>query len=186
MLARGGKRKGAGRKPTGKAKIVTMVRLSPDIRARLVRDGERTGKSLSAVIEEHIAYASKAATPADKPTRAFCYLIERMTIYGRGLRISESDGHSYHFNWRMNRDDFEVFKLAVLELLDKLAPKGAVGHSPYPSYATHEEAARTLVAMVSIPSDALLAHAEGVQKPTTSLYYGQARAWDDLKMGEDK
>jgi hypothetical protein len=185
-MAGGGPRKGAGRKSTGKAKIVTMVRLAPDVRARLKRDAEQTGQSLSAVIENHIAYASKAATPADKPSRALCYLIERMTIYGRGLRISETDGHSYGFDWRTNRDDFEVFKLAVIQLLEKLAPKGAVGASPYPSYATHAEAARTLIAMVSIPSDALLTQAEGAKKPATSLYYGQARAWDDLKMGEDK
>jgi hypothetical protein len=185
----GGRRKGSGRKPTGKAKIITMVRLAPDVRARLQREAEQTEQSVSAVIEHHIAYASKALTPADRPTRALCYLIERMTIYARGLRTSDTEDAepgAYGFNWRTDPFDFAAFKAAVTQLLDRLAPDGEPGSSPYPGYATPEEAARTLVALVNVPADALLAHAEGAQKPTGSLYYGQERAWRDLKMGGGK
>jgi hypothetical protein len=128
-------------------------------------------------------------TPADKPTRALCYLIERMTIYARGLRVSDTGNAEqgvYGFNWRADPFDFAAFKAAVIQLLDRLAPEGAVGSSPYPGYSTPEDAARTLVAMINIPADTLHAHAEAVRKPSGSLYYGQARAWRDLQMGEDK
>jgi hypothetical protein len=202
-VARGGKRKGAGRRPTGKAKIVTMVRLAPDIRARLERDAEQTGRSLTAVIEDHIAYASKAATPADAPTRALCYLIQRMAIYSRGLgRSSTADASAatddntgevgftthHQFNWRTSPFDFAAFKIAVVQLLDRWAPKGEIGSSPYPdpAYTTPEDVARTMIALVNIDEAALRNYGDTTQKPTGSLYYGQAQALRDLQTGEDK
>jgi hypothetical protein len=202
-MARGGKRRGAGRKPTGKAKIITMVRLAPDIHARLKREADQTGQSLTAVIEYYVAYASKALTPADKPTRALCYLIERMAVYARGFgrsstadasaaidhNIGEVEFATHHqFNWRASRFDFEAFKIAVTQLLDRWAPKGESGSSPYPDpgYATPDNVARMLVALVNIDEGVLRDHGDVAQKPTGSLYYGQAQALHDLQMGESK
>lgn len=166
-----------------------LVRVAPEVRARLEREAKQTGRSLSAVTEYYIAYASKAVTPADKPTRALCYFIERMTIYARGLRTSDTEDAehgAYGFNWRADPFDFAVLKSALTQLLDRWAPKGEIGSSPYPGYATPEEAARTLVALVNVPADDLFSYAEGAKKLTGSVYYGQAQAWRDLKLGEDK
>ena len=202
-MARGGRRKGSDRKPTGRRRVAMLIRVDPEVRVRLEREAKSSRTTLSRTTEGYLDYALKAATPADRPTRGLCYLIERMTIYARGLGFSstaDADAAidhdvtevasivTHNFSWRTNRFDFEAFKSAVMQLLDGVAPPGIVGVSPYPKYATPEEVARTLVTLVNIPEFALLSHAEGEKKPSGSLYYGQAQALRDLDLthGENK
>jgi hypothetical protein len=182
IMAKGGKRKGSGRKPTGK--VAMLVRMAPDVRARLERAAGLSGQSLSAAAEEHLNYALRSAAPLDKQTRALCFLIGSVTLFGRGL------GEERAFNWRERRFDFEALKCAVMEVLDRLAPAGPVGDSPYPKEATPEAAGHTLasmaIGMLHAP-DQLLAVGERQQKPMGSLYYAFPQAARDLGVtGENK
>ena len=200
---RGGPRKGSGRKPTGRRRVAMLIRVSPEVRSRYEREARSTGRTLSAVAEGYLNYALKMAVPADKQTRGLCYLIERMAILARGLGFSSTadadaaiDGDvtevadivTHNFSWRTNRFDFESFKLAVTQLLDRWAPAGTITTSPYSGYETPEEVARTLVMLATIPEVALLPHAESEKKPPGSLYYGQEQAMRDLGLthGENK
>jgi hypothetical protein len=119
-MARGGKRRGAGRKPIGRAKVAMLVRVSPDVRKRLERDAKRARRSLSREVELQLNDALRVAERGDPPTRALCYLIVHI--------VSMADSWMAHSecNWRTNRFDFEVFKSAVSQLLNALAPAGAL------------------------------------------------------------
>jgi hypothetical protein len=198
----GGKRKGAGRKPTGK--VPMLVRVDPEVRSSLDREAKRNRQSLSAVAERYLAYGSRKAPSADPDTEGLCHLIRSIGLFAPGLGYSNTadsaaadernindpgdDIVTHQFNWRTDPFDFAVFKLAVTRLLDSLAPKGDTGKSPYPGYSTPDEVARTLVALAEglkrLPREVLLAHAQ--QRDVGSMFHAFAQSARDLKAGEDK
>jgi hypothetical protein len=124
-MAKGGRRKGAGRKPTGK--VAMLVRVSPEVRKRLERDAKRARRSLSSEIERQLTDALRAVPPVDPQTRALCYLITRIPRVARTFLHTPDLG----FRWRTDRFDFEVLKYVVNEILDHLAPTGAVERGRY-------------------------------------------------------
>jgi hypothetical protein len=202
IVARGGKRKGSGRKPTGK--VAMLVRVDPEVRSGLDREAKRNKQSLSAVAERYLAYGSRKAPSANPDTEALCHLIRSVGLFARGLgysstadsaAVSERDIDDpgadiviHHFNWRTSRFDFEAFKSAIMQILVARAPAGEVESSPYPRYSTPDEVARTLVALVEglnrLPREFLLAHAQ--QRDVGSAFHAFAQSARDLKTGEDK
>ena len=60
-MARGGARKGSGRKSTGK--VAMLVRVKPEVRARLERDAKRAKRSLSHEVELQLDALSAAPRP---------------------------------------------------------------------------------------------------------------------------
>ena len=117
-MARGGARKGSGRKSTGK--VAMLVRVKPEVRARLERDAKREKRSLSHEVEIQLDALSAAPRP-DAQMRGLCYLVTQIA------EIAETFDRSAdpEFSWRDNRFDFEAFKYALLQVLDQLAPTGS-------------------------------------------------------------
>jgi hypothetical protein len=183
-MAKGGRRKGSGRKPTGK--VAMLVRVAPEVRASLAREAKLGRRSLSAVAEAHLADAIRAAGPADKQTRALCYLITAMVKFAAGFDTTGD----HRFSWRTNRFDFEAFKLALMQILDWLAPAGAVGKSHYPRDETPEQVGQRLYAVITdfLPlHEQLLDEARARGAPPGSLYYAFPQAARDLGLtGENK
>src|ERR1700756_481138 len=128
-MGRGGKRKGAGRKPTGRSKVAMLVRVDPEVRSGLDREAERTGQSLSAVAERYLAYGSRKALSADPDTEGLCHLIRSISLFAPSLGYSNTadsaaadeqriddpgdDIVAHQFNWRTDPFDFAVFKSAI-------------------------------------------------------------------------
>ena len=123
-MAKGGKRKGSGRKATGK--VAMLVRVAPETRTRLEREAKQKRQSLSAVAERHLTDALYGQ-PVDPQTRALCYLITRIPMIARTF-ARKAD---FEFTWRTNRFDFEVLRYVVNYILDGLAPAGAVEGGRY-------------------------------------------------------
>jgi hypothetical protein len=142
-MARGGKRSGAGRKPTGK--VAMLVRVRPEVRARLERDAKETDRSLSAEIEFQLEAAFRPVQPADAHTRALCYLITQIVHVAKTVERTRPP----EFNWRANRFDFEAFKSAVIQIFDRLAPvRNEIGTSRYPSEENPQAMGRTLASII--------------------------------------
>jgi hypothetical protein len=142
-MPRGGKRKGAGRKPTGK--VAMLVRVDPSVRARLERDAKRAGRSLSNEAELALSDAFRAAEQPTAETKALCYLIKQVVEAARNQERTADP----EFSWRDNRFDFEAFRCAVIEVLDRLAPAGEVdGPSRYRGRRSAEEFGLLLAAIV--------------------------------------
>jgi hypothetical protein len=183
-MAKGGRRKGAGRKPAGK--VAMLVRVAPEVRARLERDAKRANRSLSSEVELRLD-AIGAAPRADTHTRALCYLIAQAAKIAQTLERTAAP----EFSWRDNRFDFEAFKCAVTQILDRLAPAGEVGSSRYPIGQTPEEIGRTAAQLVFAllrSPDTLHAMAEqrGARRGSLLNVYPQAARDLGLSTGDEK
>jgi hypothetical protein len=184
-MAKGGKRKGAGRKPTGK--VAMLVRVAPEVRARLERDAKRAGRSLSFVAEWHLSDAFRADSTLDKdPTRALYFLIKKLVAGAR----AEDTKNDHEFNWRTNRFDFEVFRSAVTQLLEWLTPADPIGENPYRNEESPEQMGHRIF---DVMRSFLVSHrqlsemAEVGGKPSKSFYYAFPQAARDLGLtGENK
>jgi hypothetical protein len=184
LMARGGRRKGAGRKPTGK--VAMLVRVKPDVRARLERDAKRARRTLSREIELQLEDAIRKSPPSDARTRALGYLISEIA---KVARIMERVG-SAKFDWRGNRSDFEAFKYALMRLLDALAPSGEVDADRYPAEGDVERAGRIMadVVLTWARADSAKLHAMGDERGASrgSMFYGLPQAARDLGIGGNK
>jgi hypothetical protein len=143
-MARGGKQKGAGRKPIGSRRVAMLIRVGPEVRARLERDAKRAGHSLSREAEHLLEDALAVAPSADQQTRALAYLVQQIVGVGRSIERSDAP----EFNWRENRFDFEALKCALALLMDRLAPPGGAGSSRYPLAQSPREMGRILASIV--------------------------------------
>ena len=187
-MPRGGKRRGAGSKPAGK--LAMLVRGEPYVRARLERDAKRKRRTLSRQTELVLADAFRAAKPATAETRAFCYLIAQIVEAARGQKRTAPP----EFNWRDNRFDFEAFKCAVIEVLDRLAPSGeADSPSRYERWRSAEEFGQLLAAIVlsylTTDSKQLIEVANRAGLPFKHHFYAFPQAARDLSLnnqGRDK
>ena len=142
-MARGGARKGSGRKSTGK--VAMLVRVKPEVRARLERDAKRAKRSLSHEVELQLDALSAAPRP-DAHTRGLCYLVTQITEIGQAYdRAADPE-----FSWRDNRFDFEAFKYALLQVLDQLAPTAPVGDSRYPMEPTPERMGHVIASLIRL------------------------------------
>ncbi|SRR6266487_4185905 len=198
-MARGGKRKGAGRKPTGK--VAMLVRVRPEVRRRLERDAKRARRSLSSEVERQLEDAFRAVERADPPTRALCYLISQIpwmadlisTTQGGKSFISETEMGSYiltapgvgirwePFNWRTNRLDFLIAKEAINRILDWLAPRGTIEGSEGPTPEQIGGAvARALFGYLLARPDDLYTFGDKHWGPRGSLFYAMPQAARDL------
>ena len=140
-MARGGARKGSGRKSTGK--VAMLVRVKPEVRARLERDAKRAKRSLSHEVEIQLDALSAAPRP-DAQMRGLCYLVTQIAEIGQAFDRSADP----EFSWRDNRFDFEAFKYALLQVLDQLAPTGPAGDSRYPMEPTPERMGRVIAWLI--------------------------------------
>jgi hypothetical protein len=194
---KGGPRKGAGRKPTGN--VPMLVRVSPAVRASLEREVEREGGSLSAAAERAIGAAAKAFG-ADQQTKALCYLINQLVVIGKTLEqttdreLTEADlepapalgppaAKRVEFNWRTIRFDFEAFRSAVIQVIDRLAPAGDAGRSRYVLAGDPEGVGRTMASMViGLLSTPRAEHNIMGQARGAPLFYAYPQAARDLNL----
>jgi hypothetical protein len=182
-MAKGGKRKGSGRKPTGK--VAMLARVSPEVRERLTREAKAAGRSLSATVENALDDHLRQAVDEPTTTRALCYLIRQIITIGQSLE--RADGAA-KFNWRTNRFDFEVLKHAVVRVLDRLAPAGDAKAGRYLIEKTPEAVARVVASMVFalLATDAgrLRTIGNSFGRIRGSLYYAFPQAAHDLGLTE--
>src|SRR5262249_45683154 len=180
-MARGGKREGSGRKPTGK--VAMLVRVQPEVRARLERAAKRAGRTLSH--EAELALADVLIKPqADPATRALCYLITRIPMIAKTAELAAS---APEFNWRNNRFDFEVFRYALVKVLDALAPALPVEKSRY-LYDDNPEAmgggiATMIVGALKVDPNLFYAIGDARGADRKSAAYAMPQAARDLKTG---
>jgi hypothetical protein len=123
-MPRGGRRKAAGRKPTGRSKVAMLTRIAPETRKAL-EDARGPNKSLSQVADEMLreGLKAKAKERRDAPMVALCYLIAETANACRAF--TGPDGKPL-FDWHSDPFVFRAFKLAVAQLLDWLEPPGEI------------------------------------------------------------
>src|SRR5690349_46699 len=100
-MARGGRRAGAGRKPTGK--VALLVRVTPKVRGAIEREAQRSGRSLSAQTEAILLEAALERSRGERKARALAYLITQAG------RVMEAAGRNegVDFDWQSSGFDFE-------------------------------------------------------------------------------
>jgi len=117
-MARGGKRKGSGRKPRGK--VAMLVRVDPETRIAIEKDARMAGRSLSHVAEQCLRLGLRELRKGDDAMGALCYLITGAADVA-GIKALKGK-----LDWRSNPFVFRAFKLAVMKVLDALTPAGQV------------------------------------------------------------
>jgi hypothetical protein len=143
----------------------------------LERDAKRNGRSLSHEIEIRLADSVRAAATTDERTRALNYLINEMA---KILTVAERKSGAGEFNWRADRFDFEAFKSAIVQLLDRMAPTDEMRDSRYLDFQTPEEAGRvamhTVIALLA--RNAAVSHAWGdaLGRASDSYFYAMPQA----------
>ncbi len=177
-MARGGRRAGAGRKPTGK--VAMLVRVSPKVRGAIEREAHRSGRSLSAQAEAILLEAALEKSRRERKSRALAYLITQAG------KVMEAAGRNegVDFDWQASRFDFEALKTAIARLLERMGPQRAVEASRYELFETPAElgrtAADTVLAIATL--DKARAHelAEYRNARIGSPFYGLPQAAEDL------
>jgi hypothetical protein len=125
-MARGGARKGAGRKAGKTRRVAVLARLAPEIRQQLERDAKRNRRSLSHEIEVRLDASIKTPPKAgDRQIRALCHLITEIAKQLRHSAAARGYGAD-HNDWRTNGFAFEAFRSALVQLLDRLAPSSDI------------------------------------------------------------
>ena len=177
-MARGGRRPGAGRKPSGK--VAMLVRVSPKVRAAVAREAQRNDRSLSAQAEAILLEAALERSRTDRKSRALAYLITQ------AAKVMEAAGRSEDvaFDWQTSRFDFEAFKAAIEHLLERMKPARAVEASRYEQYPKPAHLGRTAAEMVLAIAtlDKARAHelAEYRNAAVGSVFYGLPQVAEDL------
>jgi hypothetical protein len=136
-MARGGRRAGAGRKPTGR--VAMLVRVSPKVRGAIEREAQRNGRSLSAQAEAILLEAALEKSRTERKSRALGYLI---TQAGKVMEAAARN-EGIEFDWQASRFDLEALKAAVVRLLERMGPERAVERSRYGQYPTPADLGRT-------------------------------------------
>lgn len=173
-MAKGGRRPGAGRKPTGK--VAMLVRVAPDVRDAIARAARRNGKSLSAQAEAIFADVQNAMAKTDDLTRTLTYLVTQTCDVLRGMERAGGDA----FDWRTSRTDFDALRTALSHVLDRRAPEGPVEPARYPHYENLAHAARVAadVVLVLLAQEAssmrAIAESRGVGSGSIFKAYPQA------------
>jgi len=189
-MARGGARKGAGRKLGKTRKVAVLARLAPEIRKQLEREAKRGKRSLSAEIESRLR--DTMLPRPDDQTRALTYVIANIVAI---LKLSATENRE--FDWRTNRFDFEALKGAVVQLLDWLAPnaeletRSLVVHGLLGAFnVTPEEAARTAAGIVKVSLTEDIQGWRGMREryeaDAGSAYYAYPQAARALKIRQKK
>jgi hypothetical protein len=123
---RGGKRPGAGRRPSENSKSAWFsARLDPALRFQLDEEVKRSTKrnhSLSAEIEDRLnaSFAKKKNEPDPQLAAIFYLLGECRFFVGR------------HADLKTDAYAFAVFRSAVIHILDRLMPKGPISPPDFP------------------------------------------------------
>lgn len=177
-MARGGKRRGAGRPTEPDAKVALLVRVRPETR-RLIEKGRGT-RSLSAYAESLLLEAIHEPPKADRATHALMYLLGQAPVILRSAeRLDGSD-----FDWRNNRTDFDALRSALLRVLDRFQPDGDFDAKRYALFESPEDAGRIVssIIMTLLSNDAgeSAASARARNAPAGSIYYAYPRAAQDL------
>jgi len=178
-MARGGRRPGAGRKPSGK--VAMLVRVSPKVRAAVAREAQRNGRSLSAQAEAILLEAALDRSRSERKARALGYLITQ------AVKVMEAAGRNedVEFNWQTSRFDFEALKAALEHLLERMKPARAVEASRYgPQYPKPADLGRTAAEMVLAIAtlDKARAHEVAAYRDAAigSVFYALPQAAEDL------
>jgi hypothetical protein len=180
-MPRGGRRTGAGRKPSGK--VALLVRVNPRIRGAIEREAERGGRSLSAQVEAMLIEAARDGSRAGRRSRALGYLVVQlctvMQAAGRNASVA--------FDWRNSRFDHAALRHAIDRLLARMAPAGGVEKRRYAQYATPEElgrtAAETVLALATLGKGRAYELAESRKAGIGSPFYGLPQVAEVLGLG---
>jgi hypothetical protein len=161
------------------------TRITPEVRRRLEIDAKRNGNSLSREIELRLSDSIQRAPKADSSTRALAYLIAQLA---KILETAERKDRERPFDWRSNRFDFEAFKYAIVQLLDRLAPAVEIESGRYVLFETPREAGTVAATAVLalLERDEAQSHAMGERREAASgsLYYSFPQAARALKRTE--
>jgi hypothetical protein len=180
-MARGGRRAGAGRKASGK--VAMLVRVSPKVRGAIEREAQRSGRSLSAQAEAILLEAALERSRGERKSRALAYLV---TQAGKVMEAAARN-EGAEFDWQTSRFDFEALQAAIMRLLERMGPQGAVEQSRYPHCPTPTDlgrtAAETVLAIATL--DKARAHelAAWRNAPIGSVFYGLPQVAEDLGLG---
>ena len=150
-MPKGGRRKGAGRRPKPERPSPVSLRLDPTLRNALQQAAAEAGRSLSAEMIRRMkdSFSPKVENPE---TRALSYLIQE--IAGT---ISRTSGRQ----WWSDRWGCETLKLAIGKLLDdpRIAPEG----NSIPAEGIEAEMLATVVVRL------VLAKVETMEPPGTPI-----------------
>jgi len=177
-MARGGRRPGAGRKPSGK--VAMLVRVSPKVRGAVAREAQRNGRSLSAQAEAILLEAALDRSRTERKSRALAYLI---TQAGKVMEAAgRNDGVT--FDWQASRFDFEALKAAIERLLERMKPARAVEASRYEQYPKPADLGRSAAEIVLAIAtlDTARAHEFAAHRnaPIGSVFYALPQVAEDL------
>jgi hypothetical protein len=110
-MARGGARRGAGRKPASNRKVALLVRVDEELEQRI--EGERGGKSKSSTIERLLRNAlNRPQSDDESANRALGYIVEQAA-----MAASWQD-----LNWRNDPATRLALKMALPAIVDLLVP----------------------------------------------------------------
>ena len=179
-MARGGRRAGAGRKASGK--VAMLVRVSPKVRGAIEREAQRSGRSLSAQAEAILLEAALERSRGEHTSRAHLPRHQAGKVMEAAAR---NEGAA--FDWQSSRFDFEALQAAIMRLLERMGPQGAVERSRYAQYPTPADlgrtAAETVLAIATL--DKARAHELAAYRnaPIGSPFYGLPQVAEDLGLG---
>jgi hypothetical protein len=129
---------GGGRKSQGPISGKTHVfttRISADTRQALEREAAAAGQSISQMAETilKLGINRKRETERDRPMRALFFLIEQFALNLSLARTEEKALSPFHaklategLHWRTNPFIFRSLQSAISQMMDHLAPSGAL------------------------------------------------------------
>ncbi len=144
------------------------------------REAQRSGRSLSAQAEAILLDAAVERSRGERKSRALGY---RITPAGKGMEAAARNEDA-EFDWQTSRFDFEALGAAIMRLLERMAPRGAVERSRYTQYPTPTDlgrtAAETVLAIATL--DKARAHELAAYRnaPIGSPFYGLPQVAEDL------
>jgi hypothetical protein len=107
-------RRGRPKAAASKSSVLSL-RLDPNLRSALEGKASEGGHSLSHEIHARLKASLYDKKDEDPILRAFCFL------FGRAASMDVKNGH-----WAADRYKFEVFRTAVIAILDHFAPQGEI------------------------------------------------------------
>ena len=120
-----------GRKPSGDftGKLSNFsTRIQPQTRKALEHEAKTAGLSISQLAQRLLVngLAKRRENERDKAMRALCFVIAETAHQAVGIHVTEGKTDVPASSWRSDPFFYRAFKLAVIQILDALEPKGEI------------------------------------------------------------
>jgi hypothetical protein len=134
LMAKGGKRPGAGRKSRGE-RVAVLVRLDPDLRARI--EAQRNGRSMSSTVERLLRTSVKNPISDDEEANAALGYVLAQAANASGWKDR---------TWRNDPATLLALKQAIPLIIDLLAgaEEPTLDQKPHPFFNSADEHARQI------------------------------------------